>query len=187
MTVENKLLIDKHFSDNYKYYQNISKRYFKGHLAEDFVHELYLEFNKKSDDTINKFSGKFKLLSLLICRTLLKYSTRTKRSNKGQTHSLYDCGNRMLDITLLDMPQEEIELFEIDEAKIEIIKESVWTSVERVKKDGVRAPNKYYEIATFAASQNESIRSIARRTGLSRNQVSDISHLGAIKLKRLIQ
>jgi len=93
----------------------------------------------------------------------------------------------MLDITLLEIPQEEIELFEIDEAKIEIIKDAVWASVERVRKDGVRAPNKYHEIATFSASQTESLRSIARRTGLSRNQVSDISQLGAIKLKRLIQ
>lgn len=187
MTVENKLLIDKHFTDNYKYYQTISKRYFKGHLAEDFTHELYIEFLKCPNETIQKFNGKLKLLSLFICRALVVKSTRTKRSKKGQTHPLYDCGDRMLDITLLDLPQEEIELFEIDEAKVEIIKESVWTSVERVRKDGVRAPNKYYEIATFAASQNESIRSIARRTGLSRNQVSDISQLGAIKLKRLIQ
>lgn len=187
MTTENKNLIDNHFSENYEYYQKISKRYLKGHLAEDFAHEIYLEFLKKSDETIRQFSCKLKLLSKLICVTLLDRSGNTKRSTKGQTSPLYDCGDKMLDITLLEIPQEEIELFEIDEAKIEIIKDAVWASVERVRKDGVRAPNKYHEIATFSASQNESLRSIARRTGLSRNQVSDISQLGAIKLKRLIQ
>lgn len=191
MNQENKKILDAHFVEYYNYYKVVAKQYFKEqHLQEDFVHELYFEFLKCSDETMLKFSGKLKLLSFSIRKRLASLSLKTNRAKKGQvgkTSPLYDCGDKMLDIDKLQIEQEEIELFDIDEEKIEIIKGAVWTSVERVRKDGIKAPNKYYEIATFSASQNESIRSIARRTGLSRPKITDICDLGAIRLKQLIQ
>lgn len=92
-----KAVVDKHFTDNYKYYRKVCYQYYGGrYLLEDLLHEVYLGFMKirpeliDSFNQINKRTGlnNLKNLGLLIIRSLYQKRFYKKKYERGSDSPL---------------------------------------------------------------------------------------------------
>lgn len=167
MLIEPKQIIDKHFSDNYNYYRFVCYKYYKGrYLFEDLLHELYFKLLNEKEFKILKYHKDEKLKVLVIYRLRDLFRSRSKNNLSEK------CNFELLEKDFVYLQDEEPE---INENKMELIKNSVWSQLAKSDID----------MQVFVASQAEPIYLIAKRSGISTTKLTSCKNRAALKLKRI--
>lgn len=177
MHIEPKEILDKHITTNYGYYKNICWKYFKGnYLFEDLLHIVYLDIIENNLEQVVKYNDNGKLRVLIIYKIRRLFEKRKiKCSNNRPSSPLFESKD-VEDYIIQNIAYEEIEPFEIDEYKIEKIKDFVFNQIAKDDRD----------TEIFVQNQfGESINSISKRTGINRPSLKMSCDRVKIKLKRL--
>lgn len=176
-----KLIIDKHYSDNYNYYRSVCYNYYRGrYLWEDLSHELYIDFLKIKAQVIEKFHqlGKLKNIGLKLIRRLYERRFRAKRSttnHNGEVSPLHETPG----------VSYAIEISQADN-KNYLAKELQFSKMERAIKQALQSQDRWFDVSVFLQSQDESILSISKKTRIGRDRLTRAANAGKEYLKQRI-
>ena len=149
-------IIDNHITNDYSYYNRISKRYYNNrYLADDMTQELYLSFLKVKPEVIKKFN-EINKLRLIGGRILLSlYSKRNQGTkNKGKSVS-----------PLHETPT--ISLFDVV-----IPSEESHEDIKEVLDLLMRGNDTWFFVTVFQECQEQSILQLSNKTKISRSYLT---------------
>ena len=176
--ITTKDIIDQHFTDNYKRYQRVCYRYYRGrYLFDDLLNEAYFEFLKVKEDVILKFHAMDKLynIGLKIIRSLYQKRFSTKKyEGASSTSALYESKTITLHIDRLDLSNESY-----DESQ-DLLFDEVSKKIDK----GLQSQDDWFCMTVFVKSQTESIFEMSKKTRISRPYLTKAYKEAILKLKQ---
>lgn len=172
-------IIDKHYTEYYKYYRKVCLSYTKDiELADELLHETYLGFLKAKTTTIIQFNtdNKLHFLGINILRSLWQKKKQVKKHIDGQTSTLFKSNNS----------------FDISELNLRLLKENHYSENEyNVLESAIRTllndSNKSMSIIIFLQANETSISEIHRHSKISRPYLTKHYNKGKQYLKQYIE
>lgn len=167
-------IIDKHFTDNYKYYKSICKRHINNITHEDMLHELYLKFFNVNHNVIIEYNGNGKLTNIgcMILRYLAQNRYRTKKNKQGSTSPLFisdvPCDINDLYSQQADEHSSVDYIIDLIESKIkEENKEELFSKLNHAIIKHLNSENNT-NIAVFLQANETSLYELHKDSGISR-------------------
>lgn len=169
-----KNIIDKHYTDNYKYYKVICKRYINNITHEDMLHELYLKFFKVNEAVIIEYNKLNKLTNIgcMILRYLAQNRYRTKKNKQGETSPLF-ISNVPCDINdIYSLNNDEVNSLDyiidlIESKQTEENKEELFSKLNHAIIKNLNNENNTY-ISVFLQANETSLYELHKDSGISR-------------------
>jgi hypothetical protein len=147
-------IIDKHFTDNIKYYEYICFKLCRNDLYADLLNETYLKLRSTKDDVIIRYNEQDRLKNLVIyyIRRLFQDRDKIKLNSNGSTNQLYQ--HQKLPINIPDYEYEDI--YVTDDKLNYVITKSLSN------------PNQSVPVIIFLQANETSILELSKKSKLSR-------------------
>jgi hypothetical protein len=197
-------IINQHFEKDYKYYERICKRYFKGrYLSTDLLHEAYLCFINENEIKIKAYNdnNNLRILGIYYIRKLYNRRKQVFKNKNGHTSTLHELVSvenclrkedtkKDYDYVDVDANTDDFDFYQaleferiegdfesIDLIEVEKIKDEIITSVS----------NQDHDMNVFIMAQTQSINSISKETKINRASIQKSYDRAQIRLKRLVK
>jgi hypothetical protein len=194
--VDTKLILDKHFTDNYNYYRNVCWKYYRGrYLFEDLFHESYLLCLREREETVIRLFNVDKLHYLVLRRIGYLFRHRKSATNrKSQVHDganlsspLFETPNVSYEV---DFPSEDNDLvLDLTEQEVRDYFEKATAIMEKALQQPVivtKAKTDFQKVQTVIAVLQSNVNQIHKLTGISRPFITETYNQGKQFIKEQI-
>jgi hypothetical protein len=190
----NKETIDKHFTENIKYYRKvIHDKYYKNYLADDLLQETYLKFVEVSESIQSNEKGVLLSYGKKIISTLFSRRNTHNNFRDCQTSPLFEIGRNNIPIEnccktgfkviyFKEEQRAESDLSRSDKGVNNVEKslasydepfrdkEQELRIVERIVRKGLEEND--FNTGVHVMAQIESINAMSKRTGINRGYLT---------------
>lgn len=189
-----KEIVDKHYSEYYKYYRRMCLQYYNGrYLSEDLLHELYFELLKVKPETVEFFDeiGKLHYIGLRIIKSLFYHKNKSK-THSAESSPLFETPSVSTSTMLLDSFLKDESILELNELENEIQRqfEAAQRGIEQAlsskESPDNKTPSDYLKVRVFLDANETNIHRLSKTIGVNRAYIKEVYKQGQELLKQKI-